>query len=290
MIINFGSINIDHVYRVERLPKPGETIAANGYEKHLGGKGINQSVAIAKAGGTVRHIGAIGKDGSWATEQINCFGVDTNEIAQLDCATGHAIILVDEGGENQILIESGANAELTEAQIGNALNAGVGGKDWVLLQNETNLAGLIVEQAKSVGFNIAYAAAPFIAETTIALLPYIDLLAVNEGEAAALAQSMNVEIEEIPVPMLLITRGVKGSILRQADATMEQSAFDVKAIDTVGAGDTFLGSFLAKYSHGEDILRSLEYAAAASAIQVTKNGAATAIPDRNDVDAFLEQR
>ncbi|MEM7291122.1 MAG: PfkB family carbohydrate kinase, partial [Pseudomonadota bacterium] len=203
---------------------------------------------------------------------------------------GHAIILVDDAGENQILIESAANRELTEAQVKAALSNGQSSGNWVLLQNETNLAEFIVAEAKQAGFGIAYAAAPFVAETTIALLPQIDFLAVNEGEAAALATTMGIGPQSIPVPRLLITKGAEGSWFRENDAVFEQFAFPVEAVDTVGAGDTFLGSFLSEHDAGKDAAHSLRYAAAASAVQVTKPGAATAIPDREKVEKFLEQR
>ncbi|MEL7430257.1 MAG: PfkB family carbohydrate kinase, partial [Pseudomonadota bacterium] len=144
MIINAGSINIDHVYRVKALPIPGETVTSKDYRRFLGGKGVNQSIAIARSGGEVVHIGAVGTDGDWALEQIAGFGVMTQHIARLDCATGHAIITVDDNGENQIIIEGGANRQLTSTLIEAALAAATPDRDWVLLQNETNMTTEIV--------------------------------------------------------------------------------------------------------------------------------------------------
>ena len=213
MIFNFGSINIDHVYRVAALPQPGETLAAKSYEKFLGGKGVNQSVAIAQAGEVI-HVGAVGEDGDWALQEISRLGVGTEFINRLDCATGHAIIFVDDAAENQIVIEGGANQRLSEAVVEQALSQADPATDWVLLQNETNLAEFIVDSANAArGFSIAYAAAPFVAETTVKLLPKIRLLVVNEGEASALAEALGTTDSEIPVQECLITRGADGAEL-----------------------------------------------------------------------------
>lgn len=287
MIINAGSINIDHVYRVKALPEPGETIASTDYQRHLGGKGINQSIAIARSGAEVVHAGAVGQDGDWALEQIASFGVATTHIAQLSCATGHAIITVDDEGENQIIIEGGANRKLTSTLIEAALTAATPDRDWVLLQNETNMTTEIVALAKAAKLKVAYAAAPFIAETTLALLPDIDLLAVNEGEAAALGAELGVDPMAIPVPQLLITKGAKGSVFIANGKYHEQSAFKVIPVDTTGAGDTFLGAFLAHFTKDGDVSAALRFAAAASAIQVTRKGAAPAIPHSQVVLQFM---
>ena len=287
MIFNFGSINIDHVYRVAALPMPGETVIAKSIDDHLGGKGANQSIAIAKAGGAVCHIGAVGPDGEWALEQISSAGVATDGIARFAVKSGQAIINVDDQGENEIVIFGGANRCLERRQIDDAL-AEAGPDDWVLLQNETNLTKEIVEGAKSRGCKLAYSAAPFVAETVLAILDQTDLLVVNEGEAAALAKVLGSDVASIPVPELVITRGANGAIYRCAGIEIEQRAFLVEAVDTTGAGDTFLGSFLAIYAGKKTVEEALEYASAASAIQVTRHGAATAIPSFDEVIDFLE--
>ncbi len=286
MILNFGSINIDHVYRVAALPQPGETLAAKSYARFLGGKGVNQSIAIAKAGGQVSHVGAVGQDGDWALDEITRLGVSTAAIERLDCATGHAIIFVDDAAENQIVIEGGANQQLSEAKIEQALSQADSANDWVLLQNETNLAEYIVEQASARGLSIAYAAAPFVAGITIKLLPRVRLLIVNEGEVRALAEALTSEANRLPVPECLITRGADGAELIIGGETHRQAAYVVEAVDTTGAGDTFTGSFLARYASGEAIANSLAYAAAASALQVTRTGAALAIPSAAEVESF----
>lgn len=288
MIINFGSINIDHVYNVACLPKAGETIVAMASEKYLVGKGINQSIAAQATGCETRHIGAVGEDGDWALQQIEAFGVGVQHITKVRGPTGHAIITVDSAAENQIIIAGGANQQLTKKMIDDALQNIETQNSWILLQNETNLTTETVLAAKSYGLKIAYAAAPFIADITIELLPHIDLLAVNEGEANQLANVLGLSLKEIPVPQLLVTRGNAGAEFISKGHTLKQPAFSVEAIDTTGAGDTFLGSFLGIYALEGDPKTALEYAAAASALQVTRLGAAPAIPSRDEVLKFLQ--
>jgi len=290
MIFNFGSINVDHVYRVAEMPSPGETLTAASYRKLLGGKGINQSIAIARAGQVPVHIGAVGSDDGWTMEQVKNFGIDTTLIAQSVHPTGHAVIYVDDAGENQIVIFGGANRDLKPAQIKKAFETCTGADHWVLVQNETNLLADIVDQAKSAGFKIAYSAAPFVADTVAQVIDKIDLLAVNEIEAQETARLLGVAVSDIAVPELLITRGSHGVEFHSHGDVHHQPAFQVEAVDTTGAGDTFLGSFLAHHCHGIEITRSLRYASAASALQVTRPGAAVAIPAREEVETFLKQR
>lgn len=289
-IINFGSINIDHVYNVTQMPIAGETISAKSYKKFLGGKGINQSIAAFKAGAKLIHVGAIAEDDAWTYAEIEKFGINCNHLDKSRHSTGHAIIFVDDTGENEIVIFGGANQNLEVSQIEKALDGPTGNKDWVLIQTETNLLTEIAVKAKIKGFKVAYAAAPFVEEIALELIDKIDFLAVNEGEASQLAKALNVDPDNIPVPGLLITRGAQGATLIENGKKLQQSAFEVKAVDTTGAGDTFLGSFLSVYIEDGNAAMALEYAAAASAVQVTRAGAAVAIPDRQEVEAFLELR
>jgi len=290
MIFNFGSINVDHVYRVAQMPSPGETVAAVSYQKLLGGKGINQSIAIAKAGQVPVHVGAVGSDDDWTICEVKKFGIDTTHIARSSQPTGHAVIYVDDAGENQIVIFGGANQDLHKVQIETAFKTSAGGDHWVLLQNETNLLTGIVDLAKAADFKVAYGAAPFVADTVARLIGRIDLLAVNEIEARETAGLLGVAVSEIAVPEILITRGSKGAEFYSHGRVHYQPAFSVDAVDTTGAGDTFLGSFLAHYCHGAPAEQSLRYASAASALQVIRPGAAAAIPARNEVEQFLNDR
>ncbi|MGB0694432.1 MAG: ribokinase [Rhodospirillaceae bacterium] len=290
-VTNFGSINIDKIYRVSQFLQPGETRLVAGHQQSLGGKGANQSIALAKAGSAVRHIGNIGPDGGWTAETLAAAAVDIDAIAKVQTPTGHAVIQVDDAGENCILVDSGANVCLTEAQISAALT-NTAASDWVLLQNETNLTGTIAAQARAAGHKVCYSAAPFVAAQTLPLLGTIDLLVVNALEAEMLAQALAVAVDAIPVPAMVITKGADGAVYtanrQSAQAvTVTAPAFPVEVVDTTGAGDTFLGFFLSALETGRDPAEGLRRAAAAAALQVTKPGAAAAIPDSATVDAFL---
>ncbi len=289
MILNFGSINIDYVYRLQTLPQAGETLSCQGFARYLGGKGINQSIAIARAGGAVKHIGAVGADGAFALAQIADMGLDTNDIRVTDTATGHAVICLDKQGENHIIIHAGANAELTEDQINSALDTNPKA-EWVVIQNETNLTEYIAKSAKQRGLSLAYSAAPFDATACQTILPYLDILAVNETEAAALSHAMKTPITDLKIPTLLITKGAKGAELWQNGACISVKGLPVKAIDTVGAGDTFFGSFIARLQNGTPAQEALNYAASAAALQCTLKGAATAIPSQQTVLNLMKER
>jgi ribokinase len=287
-IYNLGSVNIDYVYRVPHLPEPGETLASTSFNSGLGGKGANQSIAVAKAGGQVFHIGAIGADGGWLADQMAEAGVDTRYLSVIDVPTGHAIINVDDAAENVIVLFTGANRALTEEMVNEALSdAGAG--DWLLLQNETNLGVYAAKAAKAKGMRVAYAAAPFDAEAAVAMLPVTDLLAVNHIEAAQLSEALAVDAADLPVAQVLITRGADGATLQSGDEVVSVEAFKVDPVDTTGAGDTFLGFFLAALDLGRSAKDALTFASAASAIQVTKVGAAVAIPAADEVEAFLKR-
>lgn len=286
MILGIGSINIDHAYRVASHAAPGETISDLGYLRGLGGKGANQALAASLAGADVRFVGAIGDDGIWCRDRLGAAGIDVTAIAEVEQATGHAIIMIDDAGENLIVIHGGANRSLTEYQIADAIDRASPG-DWVLLQNETNLVAMAARAARNAGLKVAYAAAPFDAQTATAMIDNVDLLAVNEIEAAQLAAHLGRPIDRIDVPGLLITRGSKGASYRTAEGEVAVDAFEVTPVDTTGAGDTFLGVFLAALDAGSGSEVALTRAAAAAAIQVTRPGAADAIPDMSEIDRFL---
>ena len=288
-IYNLGSVNIDHVYRVPHLPEPGETLASTSFSSGLGGKGANHSIAIARAGGKVFHIGAIGPDGGWLSDKMAGSGVDTRYISVIDIPTGHAIINVDDNAENVIVLFTGANRALTEDMINNALSDANAG-DWLLLQNETNLGVYAATAAKDKGMRVAYAAAPFDAKAAVAMLPVTDLLAVNEVEATQISEALGVDAADLPVPQVLITRGANGATLQTGDEVISVDAFKGDPFDTTGAGDTFMGYFLCSLDKGGRPQDALLQATAASAIQVTKPGAAEAIPVQSDVTEFLKVR
>lgn len=286
MIYNLGSINIDNIYRVPHFPAPGETLLSNSYSKGLGGKGANQSIAIARAGGQVVHIGAIGEDALWTRDMLAAAAVDTSGIAVLESATGHAIINVDPSGENNIVLYDGANVLVSEDQISAVLSQAKAG-DWLLLQNEVNNGPFAAKLARAKGLKVAYVAAPFDADKVQAMLPFVDLLSVNEGEAAMVCEALGVSEDEIPVEKLLITRGRSGISYRDGASRFSQAAFEVEAVDTTGAGDTFMGYFMAQLDGGKSPQEALRMAAAAAALKVTKKGTAEAIPLMEDVAEFI---
>lgn len=290
-IYNLGSINADLFYQVPHLPKPGETLAASDHWTGLGGKGANQSVAVAKAGVKSVHIGAIGPDGDWAVERMAGFGVDTSNIAKVDTATAHAIINVDCEGENAIVIFSGANLEQSIDRISAAL-AKAGDGDTLLLQNETSMQVEAAKIGQERGMMVVYSAAPFDAEAAKAMLPYVDLLVLNEVEASQLSEALELPLEEIPVPHILVTKGADGSFWHEQEIcrVTEVPAFKVDPVDTTGAGDCFIGYTMAGMNQGMGAKEAMRLGAAASAIKVTRRGTADAIPTRDEVDAFLAGR
>jgi ribokinase len=289
LILNFGSINIDNVYRVSHLVKAGETISAKSFDRFLGGKGVNQSIAIHRANGDVKHVGHIGDDG-WISDQLKSTGIDLEFVAQTDHPTGHAIISVDDAGENEIVIFSGANLAFSLLACQEILERFAQGSPWIVLQNEINLSADLAEMAKGLGYKICYSAAPFDANQVRDILPFVDLLALNETEFADLQNALDRGPSELGVDMVLVTLGARGAKLHVGDNEIIQNSFPVTPVDTTGAGDTFLGSFIARLDAGDDAATSLRYASAASAIQVTRMGAAPAIPHQTDVLKFLESQ
>lgn len=283
-IYNLGSINIDHVYRLSALPRPGETLHAQSYTQGLGGKGANQSVAAARAGANVVHLGAIGTDDGWVLGRLAAAGVQTSAIARLpDIATGHAIILVDATGENSIVLHGGANLALP-TDLTNRIEFGP--DDFLLMQNETSLQAETAARAREAGARVIYSAAPFSIAALREVLPHVSILAVNEVEARDTFAALG---EDLPVDGLLITRGAEGAEFRdkRSGRIWRQPAYTVQAVDTTGAGDCFTGWFAAGLSRGEDIPSALRHAAAAAALQVTRKGAGDAMPDRDEVLTFL---
>lgn len=284
-ILNIGSVNIDHVYRVARHPAPGETLFDEGYAVYLGGKGANMSLAACLAGAPVAHAGCIGTEGGWCRDRLAAAGVDVTDLLEVGVATGHAIIMVDTAGENIIVVHSGANRALTETQIEAAIARCKPG-DWLLLQNETNLVPFAAHTARAAGMRVAYAAAPFDPVATSDVLPHADLLAVNEIEAEQLAEHLDLSVADLPVPAVLVTLGAAGASYRDASGILRTPAYEVIPVDTTGAGDTFLGYFLGGLDGGSPPESALQRAAAAAAIQITRPGAADAIPQGAEVDAF----
>jgi ribokinase len=294
-VINFGSINIDHVYQVDHFVQPGETQASKSYQQLLGGKGANQSIALARAGSDVWHVGKInqadaGFKQTMIRENINCKYVNCT-----DTASGHAIIQVTPSGENAIVLFGGANQELSEKDILQALD-GAKSSDWVLTQNETSAIDQVLLQAKEKGLKVAFNPAPMTESVKHLPLHLIDLLIVNEVEAEEISGHHNLEQIEAyfrkdwPQTEVLITLGKAGVRMLKKEKTIDVPAFEVTAVDTTAAGDTFIGYFLSAYAAHSDAKTALTRACAASALAVTKSGAAQSIPTKDEVNRFLAKR
>ena len=285
---NVGSINADHFYDVPHIPAPGETLAATAVRTGLGGKGANQSVAAARAGAEVRHIGAVGRDGAWAIERMASYGVRTDAILTMDVPTGHAIINLASDGENAIVIFGGANTAMPLSHVASALKGAKAG-DVLLLQNETRHQADAARAGRDAGRRVVYSAAPFDAEAVTEVLAHISLLILNAVEAAQLEASLGKRLNDLPVPEIVVTRGAEGSewIDTTTGETARIPAPRVEAVDTTGAGDTFAGYLSAGLDAGLPTTEAMVRAAAASALKVTRLGTADAIPDGPEVAAFL---
>ena len=286
-IYNFGSINIDHFYALPHLPEPGETLSATRYTQGLGGKGANQSVAAARAGAEVFHIGAIGRADGWVQDQLQNAQVDCRYLRVVEGPSGHAIIYVDEKGENAIVLSPAANIDHTADDIYAALGSAKSG-DILLLQNETNLQAEAASFAASQGLKVIYSAAPFSVDAVRGVLPFVSLLVMNEGEAEALCAAYDLPLEDLPVPETLVTLGSKGAIWRSAEAgtVVQIPALPVDAVDTTGAGDTFIGYVAAGLDLGLSMEASMRWATRAAALKVTRFGTADAIPTAAEVKSF----
>ncbi|NOD93951.1 ribokinase [Ruegeria sp. HKCCD4884] len=282
-IWNLGSINADMVYDLPHLPAPGETLAALGLDRFLGGKGANMSVAAARAGARVSHIGAVGHDGSWAKDRLTEYGVDTRYISEADVPTGHAIIAVDAEGENLIILYPGANHALEVSDLGQALSSASTG-DLLILQNETNAQVEAAQLGHRMGLTVCYAAAPFQAQAVKAVLPYLDFLILNEVEADQLRQETGLNAADLPVRHVIVTLGSKGArYLQNGSDPVEFEAHKVQAVDTTGAGDTFTGYVLAGMDRGMPMEQAILQANRAAALMVTRHGTADVIPDLKEV-------
>lgn len=287
-ILNYGSLNLDLTYQVDHLVRPGETLAAASFTRYCGGKGLNQSVALAKAGACVYHGGKIGYDGAPLLEALTAAGANTQFVFPFDGPSGHAMIQVDSQGQNSILLFGGANREVQKQEIHEALHSFTAG-DWLLLQNEINEIPYLMEQAKEKGMHIAFNPAPMEESVKAYPLHLVDLFVVNETEAMELTGETREEealaaMEKMfPHATHLVTLGSKGSLCSQAGKHYAVSAEKVKAIDTTGAGDTYIGYFLAMIMEGKELQNAMEIATHAAAIAVSRPGASPSIPYRKEV-------
>lgn len=289
-ILNFGSCNIDYVYSLDHIVTAGETVPALDMHRFVGGKGLNQSVALANAKANVYHAGCVGNDGKILKDFMLNAGVDLTYLKTADAATGQAIIQVDKSGENSIVIFAGANHLISEEYIDSVLSNFEAG-DFLLLQNEINNTDYIINLASQIGMKIFFNPAPFTEDVRSLALEKLYCLIVNETEAAALCQKDGIDgfadflKATLPKTHAVMTLGKSGSVYIQNGKRTYQNAFSVKAVDTTAAGDTFVGYFIAELSRGKSPEDALNTASKASAISVSRHGAAPSIPTLKEVEA-----
>lgn len=291
-LINLGSLCVDHVYSVPNIAGGGETVASTAHDLFPGGKGLNQSLAAAKAGAEVAHFGAVGEDGAFLLETLSAAGVATAGIKTLPGASGHAFIQVAPSGDNSIVISGGANRQLDAALVDTAL-AAAGPEDWLLLQNEIiDLEG-ILQAAHERQISVAFNAAPVDGREQHYPLQTLSLLIVNEIEAAALAgnadpaSAFKILSARYPQTSLLLTLGVDGLLWYDTQTSGSLPAHAVEAVDETAAGDAFIGYTMAALLAGESLQQAARAGAAAGAIAVTRRGAASSVPSQSEVAALL---
>ncbi len=291
-VLNFGSLNLDFVYNVDHFVKPGETLNALSTAVNPGGKGLNQSIALARAGVEVYHAGSIGKGGETLRELLDENGVDTSLVNMSHELQGNAMIQVNTEGENCIILFGGSNQSVTSEQIKITLDS-FGEGDFLVLQNEINSIPLIVDMAYEKGMRIVLNPSPFNEKLDDVDFNKLSWLFINEVEAEQIsgARSPKKAFEYLhdryPYLSVLITLGSEGSMAwRVEDGEIKkcsQEIFPVKAVDTTAAGDTYTGFFVAGLIDNRSLKESMEIAGMASAISVTRPGAASSIPTKEEV-------
>lgn len=293
-ILNFGSCNIDYVYYIDHITAVGETQTINRLEIFPGGKGLNQSIAAVRAGAEVYHIGCVGNDGKMLTDILEKSGADTTYLKNVNEKNGHAIIQVSADGENCIFICPGSNERITKELIDAAL-ADFGADDIVLLQNEISNTDYVVKKAYEKKMRIVFNPSPFNEKISKIDLNMISYLVLNEVEIKYISgcdnygEGLSRLKRNYPKLKVILTLGKKGCIYADSEQEKRQSAFCVKSVDTTAAGDTFTGYFAAGIAAGDSIADILKTASAASAISVSKHGAAPSIPDRAEVETKMAE-
>lgn len=295
-ILNFGSLNLDFVYQVAHFVRPGETLSSEELSTFPGGKGLNQSVALSRAGAEVFHAGCVGEDGGLLLDTLREAGVSCRYVRQLAGArTGHAVIQVDQSGQNCILLFGGANQMVGEEMIEAVLKDFAPG-DWLLLQNEISALPTLLRRAGEKGLRVAFNPSPITPALPHFPLENVEFFLLNEVEGAALGgggtpeETLNGLRARFPRAKIVLTLGGDGAVCWDGAQLWRQGIFPVEAVDTTAAGDTFTGYFLTAVGEGLDAGTALRRANAAAAIAVSRKGAAPSIPEKAEVEAFLAAR
>ena len=290
-ILVFGSLNIDHDYHMHHICAPKETTFADEYTVVAGGKGLNAAIALARSSAHVFLAGNIGNDAALLEKVLAENGVDMTYLNHVDEPNGHAVIQIDENGENAIFIYGGSNQSISEEYIDEVLSHFHKG-DLIILQNEINNNAKVIEKAHEKGLTVMLNPSPVNDLLFTYPLDKVDYFFINEVEGAALTGKQ--EFDDIlaqfrvkyPEARLVMTVGAQGAYYQDAEKRLFQPAFKVNAIDTVGAGDTFMGYFSYGLSQGHDVAECLRLAAKAASITVTRRGAADSIPTLDEVNSL----
>lgn len=293
--LSFGSLNIDYTYRVDHFVQRGETLSTESLQVFTGGKGLNQSIALGKAGAKVFHAGAIGQDGIFLLDAMKQAGVDTGYVDIMEnVRTGNAIIQNDRNGDNCILLYGGANQEITIGQVDSVIQNFESG-DFLILQNEINNLSYIMESAHQKGMKIVLNPSPMNEKIKKLPLEYADIFMLNEVEAGQILESECEENREVlieklqkrfPKALIVLTLGGEGAVCLDQNRIYSQKAYKVEAVDTTAAGDTFTGFFIGSLMNGRPLKDAMDLAARASAVAVTRQGAAPSIPTLDEVRAY----
>lgn len=291
-ILNFGSMNIDYVYSVDHIVKPGETISSTKLELFCGGKGLNQSIALARAGAQVCHAGLVGVDGEILLSALKRDGVNIQYVKTSDERSGNAIIQVDDKGQNSIVLFGGANQCNEKGFVDEVLSDFDTG-DWLLLQNEVNLLDYMINKAFEKKMNIALNPSPFNEKILQCDLSKVSLFLLNEVEGAQITgESDSAEIlcamrKNDPHICVALTLGKHGVIYQDRENIYKHGIYDVPVVDTTAAGDTFTGYYLASIMQGMPQPEALKAASYASSLAVSKKGASASIPYRQEVETGM---
>ena len=297
-VLNYGSLNVDYVYSVDHIIVGGETQHSSKLEVFSGGKGLNQSIALAKAGVPVYHAGIVGTDGDILLEACKEAGVNTIYIRRLPVKGGHTMIQVDKNAQNCIILYGGTNQMQTKEFVDEVL-ADFGEGDYLILQNEINMVGEIIRLSHEKGCRVVFNASPIPKNPEELPLELVDIFMVNELEAAALAgTSTDGDFRDIlkalqkkyPKAAIVMTLGKEGVLYGYKEEFYSHPIFKVNAVDTTAAGDTFCGYFLAALCAGKSVEMALREASAASAMAVSAKGAAPSIPVHSAMEEWLRGR
>ena len=296
-VVNFGSLNLDHVYAVDHFCRAGETIHTAGYTQNAGGKGLNQSIAVARSGQTLCHAGMLGAGGEPLAQLLEGCGVDLRYLGRTETPQGHAIIQVQPDGQNCIFLYGGSNQAVTPEDIDAVLSHFTPG-DYLLMQNELSNFTYLLRAAVGRGLRVVLNASPISGEVLAADLTGVDWLVVNEIECAAIAGCSTPEEgyaalrARYPGLGILLTLGSEGSVSWKDGVEIRQCAYPVQAVDTTGAGDIFGGSAVSRFLELNkapealmrgDLAYMARYAAAAASLSTEASGAIPSIPKKEAV-------